>query len=90
MKLPKNAERVFKGVIFDIYQWEQEMFDGSTETFERILRPDLVCLIATVGDKIMVLDQEQPARPPFISLPGGRMDMEGETPLDTAKRELRE
>ena len=36
MKVPKQAKRVFKGVIFDVYQWEQEMFDGTKEIFEKL------------------------------------------------------
>ena len=30
-KIPNNAKRVFKGVIFDVYQWEQEVFDGMSK-----------------------------------------------------------
>ena len=33
MKLPEQAKKVFDGEIFDVYQWDQEMYDGSTETF---------------------------------------------------------
>ena len=47
--LPENAKLVFKGIIHDIYQWEQEMFDGSKATFERIRRPDTTAVIAVVG-----------------------------------------
>lgn len=34
MKIPSTAKRVFKGIIFDVYRWEQEMFDETTSTFE--------------------------------------------------------
>lgn len=87
--LPENAKRVFQGKIFDVYQWEQKMFDGSVETFERVKRPSSVNVIAAVGDKIILQEQEQPHRKPFLSLPGGRCD-EGEEMMDTAKRELLE
>lgn len=36
MKLPPQAKKVFTGQIFDVYQWEQEMYDGSFETFEML------------------------------------------------------
>lgn len=85
--IPKNAKRVFHGVIFDVWQWPQKMFDGSTATFERLSRPDTVCVIAVVGKKIILQTQEQPGRKPFTSLPCGRLD-EDETPLHAAKREL--
>ncbi len=41
MKIPPNAKRVFKGIIFDVYQWQQKMFDGSKETFEMLKRANL-------------------------------------------------
>ena len=88
--LPKSAKRVFKGIIFDVYQWEQKMYDGSFETFEKLKRPDTAVMIATVGEKILIQEQEQPGKPgPFLSLPGGRIE-KGEHPLDGAKRELLE
>jgi len=89
-QLPPNAKLVFKGVIFDVWQWEQKMFDGSTATFERLRRPDTAQVIPVVGDKILLQVQQQPNRlQPFPSLPGGRFD-EGEEPLAAAKRELLE
>ena len=89
-QLPPTAKQVFKGIIFDVYQWEQTMYDGSTATFERLQRPDTVNVIAVVGDKILILHQEQPDRSkPFTAIPGGRLD-DGETPLAGAKRELHE
>ena len=88
--IPSNAKRVFEGEVFDVYQWEQKMYDGSVEIFEALKRDDAVGVIATVGDKIIYLTQEQPHEPrPFCCLPGGRLD-EGETALEAAKRELLE
>lgn len=89
MKIPDQAKRVFKGVIFDVYQWEQEMFDGSKATFEMMKRPGTTQVIATVGDKIFMAHESQPTKPDFFSLPGGRLE-EGEEPLAGAKRELLE
>ncbi len=40
--MPANAKRVFKGVVFDTYQWEQDMYDGTKKTFEKLKRPDTV------------------------------------------------
>lgn len=89
MKIPPDAKCVFKGVIFDVYQWQQEMFDGSFSTFERLKRPNTVEVIATQGDKILMSLQSQPDKPNFYSLFGGRAE-ENEEPLTTAKRELLE
>ena len=89
MNIPDKAKKVFDGVIFDVYQWEQEMFDGTTETFERIHRAPSVECIAIVGDKIITIEQTQPNRDWYPSLPGGRID-EGEEPAKAAARELLE
>jgi len=87
--ITKNAKKVFGGAIYDVYQWEQEMFDGSIATFEKLKRPDTATVIAVVGDKIILQEQEQPAKGFFLSLPGGRADKDEKT-IDTAKRELLE
>lgn len=88
--LPSSAKRVFKGKIFEVWQWEQEMFDGSIETFEKLKRANTALVIPIVGGKILIQEQEQPDKPgPFLSLPGGRLE-EGEDPLKGAKRELLE
>jgi len=88
--MPPSAKRVFRGELFDVYQWEQELFDGSTATFERLRRADTVIVFpVTPEGKIVVLEQEQPGRGPFTSVPGGRIDP-GESVLEASRRELRE
>lgn len=88
--IPKHAKMVFKGRIFEVWQWEQKMFDGTVEVFERLRRPNTAQVIPVVGDKILIQTQEQPDKPyPFSSLPGGRCNYE-EDPLEAAKRELLE
>jgi ADP-ribose pyrophosphatase len=89
MKIPSHATRVFKGVIYDVYQWEQELFDGTKKTFEALKRPNTVVVIPLLDDQVLYAHQEQPSHAPFISLFGGRAE-EGEEPLVTAKRELLE
>jgi len=81
-------KKVFEGVIFDVYQWEQEMFDGSKETFEMLKRPNTLQVIAVQGDKILIGEEEQPYKGKFYSLFGGRQ--EDESPLEGIKRELLE
>jgi 8-oxo-dGTP pyrophosphatase MutT (NUDIX family) len=88
--MPPEAKRVFRGVIFDIYQWEQKLFDGTTTIFEKAKRPDTVVIVPVMEDgRLIILEQEQPGRPPFVSFPSGRVDPE-EDPVDAAKRELLE
>lgn len=87
--IPEHAKVVFRGKIFDVINWEQKMYDGSTMTFERLRRPDTTQVVAVVGDKILIQQQQQPDSEPFLSLPGGRSEP-GEEPLEAAKRELLE
>lgn len=88
-QFPDHAKKVFDGVIFDVYQWEQELYDGSTATFERLKRPATLLVIPEVEGKIAIADQEQPQKGRFLSLLGGRQDND-EDPLEGTKRELLE
>ncbi len=88
--LPHHAKKIFQGKLFGVYQWEQEMFDGTKEVFEKIARRDTVGVLAITTDKkILLTYQEQPGMKPFIGTPGGIID-EGEEPFLAAKRELLE
>ena len=88
--IPAHAKRVFSGRIFDVYQWEQEMFDGTTEIFEKLKRPDTVVVYPILPDgRIILTEQEQPGKEPFIGATGGRVD-DGEEILEAAQRELLE
>jgi 8-oxo-dGTP pyrophosphatase MutT (NUDIX family) len=88
--IPDNAKKVFGGVLFDVYQWEQELFDGTKTLFEKLKRPDTVVVFPVLDDgKIILTEQEQPGKEPFIGATGGRVD-EGEDILEAAKRELLE
>ena len=89
--LPPHAKRVFTGDIFDVYQWDQELFDGSTKVFDKVKRDDTVVVIPTLpGKKLLFLTDEQPGRSAIQTFPAGRMDKEGEGALEAAQRELKE
>lgn len=91
-RIPPQAECVFSGVRSDVYQWNQEMYDGSFQTFEmlRFLDGSFVVAITPEGN-ILITDQEQPAKvAPFLGLPGGSFDFPDEDPLLCAQRELLE
>ena len=89
MKLPKTAKKVFSGKIFEIYQWEQEIYDGSKEIFEAMKRVPSVQIIPLWGDKIILTKEEQPFRGRFKGMVGGQCDFD-ENPEVAAKRELLE
>ena len=88
--LPTTAKKVFSGVIFDVWQWEQKMFDGSVQVFEKASRkPSVGILALTPEKKIIVTIQEQPGMSEFVSLVGGVVE-DGEEIVSCAHRELLE
>ena len=89
-KIPDHAKKVFEGVIFDVYHWDQEMFDGSTAVFEAIRKRSAVFVLAVSESKILINHEEQPTRAPFLSLPGGLCDKGEHDHLLSAQRELLE
>lgn len=89
-KLPPNAKMVFKGEIFEVWHYDQKLYDGSIKTFELLKRTATSQIVATVGGKVVLQKQEQPqSEKPYFSLPAGRLNA-GEAPLAAAKRELLE
>lgn len=88
--IPPHAKKVFEGVVFDVYQWEQELYNGTTTTFEKLVQADTVTVFPIMDDgRILLLEQEQPGKEAFISTTGGHVDP-GEEILAAAKRELLE
>lgn len=85
--IPDKAKCVFKGILYDVYQWEQELYDGSFKTFEMLKRYDSVKVLAVVDDKILVNDEKQPNKEEYLTIPGGRHDEPDETELQAAQRE---
>lgn len=66
------------------------MFDGSTQTFEKLARRDTVGIIPVTPDgKILLIEEEQPGKAKFWSIAGGQIDS-GESVYEAAVRELRE
>ena len=90
--IPAMAECVFSGVRSEVYQWDQEMYDGSYSRFELLRCIDGSFTIPLTSEgKILVTEQEQPARDClFLGLPGGSFDFPEENALVCAQRELLE
>jgi len=88
--IPGSAEKVFSGKIFDVWHWEQELFDGSKTTFERLSRSDYAYVIGVLPDrKILLIQDEQPDRGPVLTPAGGKVES-GESAADAATREFME
>jgi len=88
--LPQNAEKVFSGEIFDVYQWQQELYDGSFATFEKLARADYAYAIGVLPNKkILLVEDEQPDRGPVLAPAGGKVE-DGEDAATGAIREFKE
>jgi len=87
--VPDDAKRVFKGEIYDVYQWPQQMYDGTMATFEMVKRTDSVVIIAVVDNELVLLTESQPHKSEYQTLPCGRVEPD-EHPDIAAKRELLE
>lgn len=87
--IPDHAKQVFSGVLFDVYQWQQELFDGTTTTYEMLRRPDTVIILAIQDDKIVMVEEQQSGRPSYLRFPGGRVEP-GEAWQQAAEREMLE
>ena len=89
-ELPRNSKLVFKGILFNVYQWKQKQFDGSFKIFEVVKRkPSVQIIVTTKNKKILLLKEEQPFVGKFTGLVGGQVEND-ETPEKTAKKELLE
>ena len=88
--IPEDAECVFTGVLYDVFQWQQKLFDGSYATFEMLRRPDTVLAICVDDNSIVMLDAEQSGLKRKKSFPGGRVDVSDMSIYDAVQREIKE
>jgi 8-oxo-dGTP pyrophosphatase MutT (NUDIX family) len=88
--IPKTAKQVFKGEFFEVYQWQQKTFNGKYTLFEAVKRRPTVQIIATIGDKIILLREEQPTYGKYVSIPGGMFSSFEDKPKSAMLRELKE
>jgi ADP-ribose pyrophosphatase len=87
--IPENAECVFEGLMFDIFHWQQKLYDGTFTTFEMLRRVDTVRVVAIKDDKLVLIDEQQILHAPNRHFPTGKVD-KGEAWLAAAQREMRE
>ncbi|MEK7185033.1 MAG: NUDIX domain-containing protein [Patescibacteria group bacterium] len=85
-----SAKKVFSGKRFDVYQWEQEQFDGTKAIYETVKRADSVIIIPVIGDEIVIVREKQPHwEKDGLTLVAGGVNPE-EDIAAAAKRELEE
>lgn len=97
---PKNDETlkkegsklVYRGPIASVRMETFQYSDGSRSTRQVVLHPGAVCVVPHDGRSIYMVEQPREAveEPALLELPAGKLDVEGETPLECAQRELGE
>jgi 8-oxo-dGTP pyrophosphatase MutT (NUDIX family) len=87
-----DSRTVFEGRIATVYVDRVRYDDGDEAERERVAHPGAVAVVAHDGERIFLVRQPREAvnEQALLELPAGKLDTEGEGPLETAKRELAE
>jgi ADP-ribose pyrophosphatase len=88
----EGSKLVYRGEIFSVRRETFQYADGSRATREVVVHPGAVCVIPHDDRSVYLVEQPREAveDPALLELPAGKMDVEGETPLECAQRELGE
>jgi len=86
-----GEEKVLQAHAFDVVKVHYELPDGRKRTYDLVDHKDAVTIVPVnqEGEVLFIKQYRVGARDYLLELPAGVMD-EGEDPLDTAMRELRE
>src|SRR3954454_6297331 len=89
---PVGAEMKYEGKIFTVREETFRHQDGEESTREIVRHTGAVGAACHDGESIGLVRQprEAVAEPDLLELPAGKLDVEGEEPLATARRELAE
>ena len=87
-----GGKLVHKGPIASVRMDKFQYPDGSTDVRQVVVHPGAVCVLAHDGRVVYLVRQprEPVEEPGLLELPAGKLDKEGEAPLECAQRELRE
>jgi ADP-ribose pyrophosphatase len=87
-----GSEEVWRGRIATVFIDRFRYEDGAEKDREVIRHPGAVVVIAHDGQDLYLVTQPREAvgEEALLELPAGKLDVEGEEPLETAKRELAE
>jgi ADP-ribose pyrophosphatase len=87
-----GTEEAWKGRIASVRIERYRHDDGEVVEREVVGHPGAVCVFAHDEESFWMVRQPREAagEPALLELPAGKLDEEGEEPLDTAKRELAE
>ena len=87
-----DATTRYEGKVFDVREETFRHEDGEETTREIVRHQGAVGIMCHDGERIWLVRQPREAvgEPDLLELPAGKLDVEGEEPLATAKRELAE
>jgi ADP-ribose pyrophosphatase len=87
-----SARKEFKGKMFTVCTGTFRHEDGSEAEREWVEHDGAVGVVAHDGENVYLVRQPREAvgAPDLLEVPAGKLDVEGEEPLETAKRELAE
>jgi 8-oxo-dGTP pyrophosphatase MutT (NUDIX family) len=86
------SKTVYEGEIVDVRIDEFRYDDGETAERELVVHPGAVAVVASDDESVYLVRQPREAvgEPALLELPAGMLDVEGESPLECAQRELAE
>jgi 8-oxo-dGTP pyrophosphatase MutT (NUDIX family) len=87
-----GGETVFSGRLIDVRHERYRHADGEEVTREVVTHRGAVGIVAHDGENVLLVRQPREAvgEPDLLEVPAGRLDVDGEQPLETAQRELAE
>ena len=87
-----SCETVWEGRIVHVDSCEVRFADGATAEREIVRHPGAVGVVAFDDTHVWLVRQPREAAddPDMLEIPAGKLDEEGEEPLETGKRELAE
>jgi 8-oxo-dGTP pyrophosphatase MutT (NUDIX family) len=87
-----GCETVYDGKFIAVERCSFRHEDGEDVTREIVTHPGAVGVVVLDGDDLWLVRQPREAigSPDLLELPAGKLDEAGESPLETAKRELAE
>jgi 8-oxo-dGTP pyrophosphatase MutT (NUDIX family) len=87
-----SCETVHDGAFITLQRRTYRHEDGEEVTRDVVVHPGAVGVVVLDGDRLWLVRQPREAvdAPDLLELPAGKLDEEGEGPLETAKRELAE
>jgi ADP-ribose pyrophosphatase len=87
-----SAEAAYRGKIFSVWRETYRYADGAEATREIVRHPGAVGIVAHDDDVVWLVRQPREATGigDLLEIPAGKLDEEGENPLQTAQRELAE